>query len=238
MQSTKNTTKIGSAHSSVTTDSWSLIVLLPLCRSWHQPGTCLTFPLLTPPVSPVSTISPLPANLAELDCLKSCSQGPGGALWGTSSQLHLPQSPPEGLQCVGSPAAQWSWRPSMTTTTGGMTDGRSPSERASGLFSWKRPMLTGGRWDHSLSFVSIALKAFYTVDCQSSHPLSSTRSIIRTASSSMEIHLKFWKLLTGAKDWSSQQSKAIVCSCNICDRGAHSTHTLAKAPGHVCLAQL
>lgn len=52
------------------------------------------------------------------------------------------------------------------------------------------------------------------------------------------MHLKSQKSLTGAKDWRSQQSKAIVCPCNICDRGVHSTHTLAQAPGHVCVAEL
>lgn len=127
----------------------------------------------------MSTISPLPANLAELDCLKSCSQGPGGALWGSSSRLQLPQSPPEGLQCAGSPAARWSWRPSMTTATEGMTGGRSASERASGLFSWKRPMLTGGRWEQSLCFVS---RAFYTLD----YPFSITPHLLILK----EIHLK------------------------------------------------
>lgn len=148
-------TKVGTVYTSVTTVivSWkaNLSFSLSLCRAWHWAGTCLTFPLLTPPVSPVSTVSPLPANPAELDCLKSCSQGPGDALWGTSSRLDLPQSPPEGLQFAGSPAARWSWRPSMITTTGGTMGGRSASGRASGLFSWKRPMLTGGRWDKNVS---------------------------------------------------------------------------------------
>lgn len=129
---------------------------LSLCRAWPWPGSCLTFLLLTPPVSPVSTVSLRPAHLAELDSLKSCSQGPGGALWDTSSRLQLPQSRPVGLKFGASTAVQWFWRPSMTTATGGMMDGRSASGRENGLFSWKRLMLTGGRWDKGSSFLSLS----------------------------------------------------------------------------------
>lgn len=85
--------------------------------------------------------------------VEPCCQGLGGVLLDTSSQLLHLRRPLGAWQCVGSPAAQWFWRPSTTTTTVALTDGRSALGRANGLFSWRRPTMTGGRWDKSSSLV-------------------------------------------------------------------------------------
>ncbi len=90
-------------------------------------------------------------------CGKPCCLGPGGVLWGTSNLLQHLWWPPRGWRCVGSPAARWSSRLSMTTTTVVQMDGRSALGKANGLFSWKRPTLTGGRWGNSSSFVCLVL---------------------------------------------------------------------------------
>ena len=89
-------------------------------------------------------------------CGEPCCQGLGGVLLGTSRLLQCLWWPPGEWQCVGSPAARWSSRPSMTTATAGLMDGKSASGRANGSFSWKRPTLTGGRWENSSSIVCLA----------------------------------------------------------------------------------
>jgi len=81
-------------------------------------------------------------------CGEPCCLGLGGVRWGTSSLLQHLWCPPEAWQCAGSPAALWSSRPSMTTSTAALMGGRSASVRANGLFSWKRPTVTGGRWEN------------------------------------------------------------------------------------------
>lgn len=89
-------------------------------------------------------------------CGEQCCLGLGDVLWGISSLLQHLWSP-GGWQSAGSPVAQWSSRPSMTITIEGLMDGRSALGRANGLFSWKRPTMTGGRWEKSSSFFVLSL---------------------------------------------------------------------------------
>lgn len=119
-------------------------------------------------------------------CGEPCCRGLGGVRWGSSMPRHL-SWPPGTWQCVGSPAARWSWRPSMTTTTAALTGGRSASGRANGSSSWKRPTLTGGRWGCVVRLAEVEPKNM------ASHTVGSWREVSKFGFQIKTLHPIPWK---------------------------------------------